>query len=43
MDNICTADGALHIARHVLRINGHGARCRRESREDVQGVEGEGR
>ena len=43
MDNHGAPDGAGDNDGDLLRTHGHGTRCRRESREDVPQVEGEGR
>ena len=43
MDNHGAPDGGLHTACDLLRLDGHGTRSGRESREILQGVEGEGR
>lgn len=43
MDNHGTDNGHVYTACDLLRTHGHGARSRRESRGDIQEVEGEGR
>ena len=41
MDNNGTDNGHVRFTGNLLRTHGHGTRCRRESRADVQETEGE--